>query len=213
MSKSLGNVIDPDALVGKYGAEALRYYLMTDMVAGYDADFLEYRIAERYNADLANSLGNLLNRVLNMTDRYCSGRLSRGALAADESLQILIESYLGLAQDAAMSGTMDRVVEIVTRANQWIEQTAPWKMMKEGKGEQVAQILYDLVERLRIIAILASPVLPQAAHGIFDQLNWKMELRGKEERFSLGEAKWGELPDDHVVGKPTPLFPRIEAPE
>ena len=213
MSKSLGNVIDPDALVDKYGAEALRYYLMTDMVAGYDADFLEYRIAERYNADLANSLGNLLNRVLNMTDRYCSGQLSRGAVTADESLKVLLERYLGLAKDAAMSGTMDRVVEIATRANQWIEQTAPWKMMKEGKREQVAQILYDLVERLRIIAILVSPILPQAAHGIFDQLNWKIELRGKEERFSLGEAKWGELPDGHAVGKPTPLFPRIEPPE
>lgn len=63
---------------------------------------------------------------------------------------------------------------------------------------------------LRIIAILLSPVLPKAAHGIFDQLNWKLELSGKEERFSLGEAEWGRLPDGHVVGKPTPLFPRIE---
>ena len=66
-------------------------------------------------------------------------------------------------------------------------------------------------ERLRIIAILISPVLPKAAHGIFDQLNWKMELSGKEERFSLADAEWGRLPDGHVVGKPTPLFPRIES--
>jgi len=83
--------------------------------------------------------------------------------------------------------------------------------MKEGQTEAVAKILYDLVERLRIIAILISPVLPKAAHGIFDQLNWKMELSGKEARFSLAEAEWGRLPDGHVVGKPTPLFPRIEA--
>ena len=67
-----------------------------------------------------------------------------------------------------------------------------------------------LAESLRIIAILISPVLPKAAHGIFDQLNWKMELSGKEERFSLADAEWGRLPDGHVVGKPTPLFPRIE---
>ncbi len=82
--------------------------------------------------------------------------------------------------------------------------------MKEGQTRAVAEILYDLADRLRIIAILISPVLPKAAHGIFDQLNWKMELSGKEERFSLAEAEWGRLPDGHVVGKPVPLFPRIE---
>ena len=71
-------------------------------------------------------------------------------------------------------------------------------------------VLYTLAESLRIIAILISPVLPKAAHGIFDQLNWKMELSGKEERFSLADAEWGRLPDGHVVGKPVPLFPRIE---
>ena len=70
--------------------------------------------------------------------------------------------------------------------------------------------LYHLAESLRIIAILISPVLPKAAHGIFDQLNWKMELSGKEERFRLEDAEWGRLPDGHVVGKPVPLFPRIE---
>ena len=78
MSKSLGNVVDPDVLADKYGAEALRYYLMSDMAMGNDADFLEYRIAERYNADLANSLGNLLNRTLNMATRYSAGSLRRG---------------------------------------------------------------------------------------------------------------------------------------
>jgi methionyl-tRNA synthetase len=73
--------------------------------------------------------------------------------------------------------------------------------------------LYQLAESLRIIAILISPVLPKAAHEIFDQLNWKIELRGKEERFSLADAEWGRLPDGHVVGKPVPLFPRIEVGE
>ena len=82
--------------------------------------------------------------------------------------------------------------------------------MKEGHTRAVAEILYDLVDRLRIIAILISAVLPKAAHGIFDQLDWKMELSGKEERFSLADAEWGRLPDGHIVGKPVPLFPRIE---
>ena len=210
MSKSLGNVIDPDALAEKYGAEALRYYLMTDMVIGYDADFLEYRIAERYNADLANSLGNLLNRTLSMAGRYCAGEISNGTATADENLKDLVKAYCDLADDVAMSGTMDTVIRIADQANLHIEQTSPWKMMKEGRHREVAEILYDLAERLRVIAILISPVLPKAAHGIFDQLNWKLELSGKEERFSLAEVEWGKLPDGHGVGKPTPLFPRIE---
>ena len=94
-----------------------------------------------------------------------------------------------------------------------IEDTAPWRLAKEpdeDTRDQLDAVLYTLAESLRIIAILISPVLPKAAHGIFDQLNWKMELSGKEERFSLADAEWGRLPDGHVVGKPVPLFPRIE---
>lgn len=209
MSKSLGNVVDPDALADKYGAEALRYYLMTDMVVGYDADFLEHRIVERYNGDLANALGNLVNRTLSMAGRYCAGQLSRERAAADD-LKHQIQAYRDLAEDVAMSGTMDMAIRIADQANLHIEKTSPWKKMKDGKHLEVAQVLYDLTERLRIIAILISPVLPKAANGIFDQLNWKMELSGKKERFSLGEAEWGKLPDGHIVGKPTPLFPRLE---
>ena len=89
--------------------------------------------------------------------------------------------------------------------------TAPWKLRKDtAQSEKLDAVLYHLAESLRIIAILISPVLPRAAHGIFDQLNWKMELSGKEERFALKDAEWGGLPDAHVVGKPVPLFPRIE---
>jgi len=105
---------------------------------------------------------------------------------------------------------MNTVMKVAYDANRFIDETTPWKIFKQKETKRVAEILYDLSERLRIIAILISPVLPKAAHGIFDQLNWKMELSGKEERFSLKEAEWGGLPDGHVVGKPVPLFPRIE---
>ena len=97
--------------------------------------------------------------------------------------------------------------------NQFIENHAPWALQKSADPRDQAlldDVLYDCAESLRIIAILISPALPQAAHGIFDELNWKMELSGKEERFSLADAEWGGLPDGHVVGKPVPLFPRIE---
>jgi methionyl-tRNA synthetase len=242
MSKSLGNVVDPDVLIEKYGAEALRYYLMSDIVTGKDADFAEERLSERYNAELANSLGNLLNRALNMTHRYRSGTLictwkSSGPLNPAEaehrievtrrgkdleSVEISVPSLQFDAVEAVdrvtsdmddfdPEDTLQAVGQFSSACNYTIEVAAPWKLMKDPDAQEVVdQILYSLAESLRIIAILISPVLPKAAHGIFDQLNWKKELSGQEKRFSLADAEWGRLPDGHVVGKPVPLFPRIE---
>ncbi|HEU5246103.1 MAG TPA: hypothetical protein VFU09_03335, partial [Candidatus Udaeobacter sp.] len=112
------------------------------------------------------------------------------------------------------NAAIGNILAIVDQGNALVENAAPWKLAKDL--EKVSKIklnsvLYALSETLRIIAILISPVLPRAAHRIFDQLNWKMELSGKEERFSLADAEWGGLPDGHVVGKPVPLFPRIES--
>ncbi|PYL84105.1 MAG: methionine--tRNA ligase, partial [Verrucomicrobia bacterium] len=109
------------------------------------------------------------------------------------------------------SQALREVHVFATSSDMFIESVKPWILAKDPKRlGHLWEILYQLVESLRIIAILISPVLPKAAHGIFDQLNWKMELSGKEERFSLADAQWGKLPDGHVVGKPVPLFPRIE---
>lgn len=95
--------------------------------------------------------------------------------------------------------------------NALVETSAPWNLSTDKQQEKLLDaVLYHLAESLRIIAIWISPVLPRGAHGIFDQLNWKMELSGEEERFSLADAEWGKLPDGHVVSKAHPLFPRIE---
>src|SRR5207253_930713 len=145
MSKSLGNVVDPEILIEKYGAEALRYYLISDIVAGRDADFLDYRIIERYNGDLANSLGNLVNRTLSMVARYCEGKLTRGKEdPGTQYFKLQVKAYCDLAEDVAMSGTMDTVVKIAYEANSLIEKSAPWKLVKEGQTRVVAEILYDL---------------------------------------------------------------------
>src|SRR5262249_1614080 len=219
MSKSVGNIVDPVVLADKYSADALRYYLMSDMATGQDADFSEERLIERYNADLANSLGNLLNRTLNMTSRYRKGRLRppappRAALAPGSfgcGVGDSVTRYGELLNGSSVDAAVNQVLIVATRCNILVESSAPWELAKhETQTEQLDGVLYMLVESLRIIAILISPVLPKAAHGIFDQLNWKMELSGKEERFSLADAEWGSLPDGHVVGKPVPLFPRIE---
>ena len=254
MSKSAGNIVDPNALADKYGAEALRYYLMSDIATGKDADFSEERLITRFNADLANSLGNLLNRTLSMLNRYRKGRVSRkfsedkrlkyvhtfvakvlpivyerslvgpawpGGYQISWSLQFIFGRFeddkLLYSTDPELNAQIEEMyretgpMSALPRCNKAIESIEPWKLLDESAHENLLDsLLYYLAESLRIIAILISPVLPKAAHGIFDELNWKMELSGKEDRFSLKDAEWGGLPDGHVVGKPVPLFPRIE---
>jgi methionyl-tRNA synthetase len=217
MSKSAGNIIDPFVLADKYGVDALRYYLMSDVVTGRDADFSEERLIERYNANLANSLGNLLNRSLNMAQQFREGQLSNVEvqLANIRFLENVAALHLSAYRNALgsyeVSKGLDEVAGLASQCNIAIDAEKPWTLAKKhDRQADLDAILYHLAESLRIIAILISPVLPRAAHGIFDQLNWKMELSGKEERFSLADAEWGKLPDGHVVGKPVPLFPRIE---
>ena len=225
MSKSAGNIIDPFVLIDKYGSGALRYYLMSDIARGKDADFSEQRLVERYNADLANSLGNLLNRTLNMSQQYRKGSLKRpsnpGTLPLTntpvqfESAEAFFDSvmfgYSGSMDAFDIDASLDDAIMCAVSCNGFIDSEKPWMVAKDRtKGGRLDEILYTLSESLRIIAILISPVLPRAAHGIFDQLNWKMESSRKEERFSLADAEWGRLPDGHIVGTPVPLFPRIE---
>jgi len=218
MSKSAGNIVDPFVVVDKYGAEALRYYLMSDIATGKDADFSEARLIELHNADLANTVGNLLNRTLNMTHRYRGGKLVSFAdvdFADNSSFAEVIrsdfEQYFDSFANYWVNDALERAINLAQLCNLQIEVQAPWNLAKDNKHEPLERLFYGLMECLRIIAILISPVLPRAAHGIFDQLNWKMELRGKEKRFSLADAGWGKLPDGHVVGQPVPLFPRIES--
>ena len=207
ISKSLGNIVDPNTLADKYGAEALRYYLMSDIATGKDADFSEERLIERYNADLANSLGNLLNRTLNMIHQYREGKLSgRGPGTIPH-----LSAYCTEMEELSIHAGLERVNGFVVSCNQQIELQKPWVLTKDKmQANKLDYLLYQLGESLRLIAILVSAVLPRAAHRIFDQLNWKMELSGKEERFSLADAEWGGLPREHVVGKAVPLFPRFE---
>ena len=227
MSKSAGNIIDPFVLVDKYGADALRYYLMSDIATGKDADFSEERLTERYNTDLANSLGNLLNRTLNMVHRYHDGALEVGDEEAVFERNGSYASLVEFRNDFVIAWTRAYPIKMdifatdfglyetlhVARSGDFlIDIASPWELAKDRtQCERLNSLLYHVVESLRIIAILISPVLPRAAHGIFDQLNWRMDLSGKDERFALVDAEWGRLPHGHVVGKPVPLFPRIEA--
>src|SRR6266480_4376081 len=204
MSKSAGNIVDPFVLADKYGAEAVRYYLMSNIATGKDADFSEERLIERYNADLANNLGNLLNRTLNMVHRYCEGRLRKPReswkLPADvmDGYKQLVDGYTAATVAVRPEIVIERSLYLASVFNGFIEAQSPWNLAKSPKQEDrefLEDLLYDCAESLRILAMLFSPVLPKAADRIFDQLNWKSELSGKEERFSLADAEWGRLPD------------------
>ena len=169
-----------------------------------------------YNVDLANSLGNLLNRTLNMAQKYSKGKLT--LFNTEPPLNVKPDAVIGTYQqrmwDFEIHAALAHVGDFSTACNTFIENKAPWKMAKDpAQTEELAAVLYTLAESLRIIAILISPVLPKAAHGIFDQLQWKLDEAGKESRFKLADAQWGGLPDGHVLGKPVPLFPRIEEPK
>src|SRR5262245_12238391 len=153
--------------------------------------------------------------------RYRSGRLREVPLAdlsedVNSGYRALLKEFTDAMGIHEPNRAMHHVIRHAEFFNWFIEDHGPWALQKSADTKDQAlleEVLYDCAESLRIIAILISPVLPKAAHGIFDQLNWKMELSGKEERFSLANAGWGKLPDGHVVGKPVPLFPRIEATE
>jgi methionyl-tRNA synthetase len=237
MSKSAGNVVDPFALAEKYGADPVRLYLTGAIANGEDADFSEERLLTHYNSALANGLGNLLSRTLNMMHRYLGGRLkmvqNQQSTKIASSWLSYVEQWRLVGETLSYSEDFDEtpydkvfsmpkfqvhkavglVMETIAKCDRAIEESVPWQLAKDPtKAQELARILYNLTEVIRVIAIWISPVMPKAAHGIFDQLNWKMEpeLRGKEERFSLADAEWGRLPDGHVVGKAVPLFPRIE---
>ena len=204
MSKSLGNSVDPSDLADRYGTAALRYYLLTDINTGRDADFSTDRLEQRYNAELANSLGNLLNRSLSMAKRYRDSRLHR----MDSPLATLAAEKTA-AFDAAMDAyqiqtAVEHIMDFATRCNAYVEETAPWKLAKDhAHADKLDEVLYTLAESLRIISILMSPILPQESAAIRAQLQWTGEP-------TMANTTWGTLPDGHTLGAPVPLFPRIE---
>lgn len=210
ISKSAGNSVDPFELASKYTSDGLRYYLVRDIVTGNDSDFNEKRLVqERFNADLANDLGNLVNRTLNMNQRYREGIVRKPATensdiaAAKTLVEESVAAYKTAFDRYEAHSALESVWKVISHTNKFIDAAAPWKLAKDpAKAEELDSVLYQLAETLRIIAILVSPVIPKAAAKICAQLNLPPE-------FSLEAANWGKIADGHALGKPEPLFPRI----
>ncbi len=219
ISKSTGNVVDPDALADRFGAETLRYYLMREIVTGQDADFSEDRLLSIYESELANGVGNLLNRTLNMAGRYRAGRLA--AAAGDPELPELgqlrkvhaatITTYGDAMNDSQPRAALESLRELTAAGNALVEAAAPWKLAKltavPAAQSRLDAVLTALAETCRTLALLLAPVLPEASVKMLTQLNYTPPSGG--DGLALAAA-WGSLGEGHVVGEPSPVFPRLE---
>jgi len=210
MSKTRLNQISPADLVADFGVDGFRYHFMADQRFGPDGDFSYEAMLARYNSDLANNFGNLANRVLNMAVNYCGGVVpgerADGPLrdAADGAFALMSSAMERLDFAAAFGAVWD----LIRAANAYIEDRQPWALHKAGDTAEVARVLGDLLEVLRVVALCAAPVIPNAAAELWRRLG----LPGRPEDARLpGAAAWGGLPAGGALEKGAPLFPRKEA--
>ncbi|MDQ1449100.1 MAG: methionyl-tRNA synthetase, partial [Actinomycetota bacterium] len=209
MSKTALNQIAPAELVADFGVDGFRYHFMVDQRFGPDGDFSYEAMVQRYNADLANNFGNLANRVLNMAMNYCGGVVPDQR--ADGPLREAAASAFSGLSDALnrldFAGGFGSVWELIRATNAYIEDSKPWELNKQGDAQAVAKVLGDCLESLRIVALLASPLIPNAAQELWRRLG----LAGRPEDARLPEAAaWGRLPAGASLDKGAPLFPRKE---
>ncbi len=203
MSKSLGNVVDPFEYVEKYGVEALRYYLLREIPTMDDGDFGWKRFVSLYNSELANSFGNLVNRVLMMTERYCGGKVPQKG--ENEEVFPVVEKIMDDYQKAFEVFDLKRacecIVELTNFGNKYIDEKKPWVVAKD-EGD-VGEILYNLLEILRVLTVLFVPILPNIAFRISEGLGvGKNELKF--------EKKLGVMKEGASIKSVGVLFPRIE---
>lgn len=216
MGKSLGNVLEPRALVGAYGADAVRYYFLREIVFGQDGDFSEERFRNIVNASLANDVGNLLNRTLNLLRKNCGGEVPLDAadVAADHPLRALAAEKAPAVADAFARLRFDQACEaalsISGRGNQYLEETAPWTAFKKGSEEQRAEaaaVLAAVLEAVRVVAVLLSPVTPSLSARIYQQLGFTPE---QHQALTWADTEWGALKQGHATPQPVPVMQRLE---
>ncbi len=213
MSKSKGNVVDPQILVDKYGLDAIRYFLLREVPFGSDGVFSNEALINRINSDLANDLGNLVSRTVAMIDKYFQGTIPENKVEGDFDNELIalvkatpakVEELLDKLQ---FSTALSEIWKTVSRTNKYIDETMPWVLAKdEANSPRLAQVMYNLAETLRIIAVLIQPFMPETPEKIWNQLGI-----GDKSLVTWEKAKeWGVYPAGATVCKGEVIFPRID---
>lgn len=215
MSKSKGNVIYPETLVERYGLDATRFYLLHEMGVGNDAVFTPEGFVQLVNSELANDLGNLLNRTVAMMNKYFQGQVPTEGLEAtavdadyDAYVKEQIAAYYQAMDAMSLSAALSHVMAIVSRTNKYIDETMPWVLVKEEATlGQLRSVMNHLAEALRLVAHLSRPFMTQAPAKIFEQLGLKDQMD-----LDFTQLVYGAFPAGaSVVAKGTPIFPRLDA--
>jgi len=222
MSKSLGNVVRPRPIVHVLGMDALRYYLLRETVFGQDGNFSYDNLVVRYNSDLANGIGNLSNRTLTMIQQYCESRIPPHGISNESILGLIFRQEIGMIVGEAennslgyydtlqFSQALQHIERLVSQVDAYLVQKKPWVLAKdESQRELLTDVLYDAAEALRIIAVLAHPVIPSATTEIWKQLG----LPGTPADQRLDQLTWGQLKTGALVGTIKAVFPRIDHQE
>jgi len=214
ISKTTGNIINPNDLIDEFGTDSVRYFFMREYTFGSDGDFTREAFIHRVNSDLANDIGNLLNRTLSLVKQNVGDVVpqpSGDPTETDQELtNIALETLAKIRpyfDNLSFSDVLDVIWELVRRANKYLDETAPWRLAKDpANKDRVATILYNCVETLRFLSILVSPFMPSSALKIQEQIGISDIL--SEQTFA--DLEWGKTPAGISLGKVEPIFPRIE---